>query len=64
VNDSGSAAIGVFSIVLQGRTQDMDHAHPIACRTASRHSPGGLQSEPGAHVPQPGVQVAGGCTVW
>jgi hypothetical protein len=39
VNDSGSAAIGVFSIVLQGRTHNMKHAHPIACHMASSHSP-------------------------
>jgi hypothetical protein len=40
VNDSGSAAIGVFTILLHGRTHDVARAHPIACRTASSHSPG------------------------
>ncbi len=38
-NDSGSAVIGVFSIVLQGRTHDVAQAHQIASRTASGHSP-------------------------
>jgi hypothetical protein len=63
VNDSGSATIGVFSMYLHGRTRDVAHAHPIACRTASSHSPADSKVHRTRECRSHARQVPGGRTV-